>query len=129
VANFGTEGGGIVGSGAKIDVGTGKYKGRIRLGGTKEWIPAPPGAFPGVRTSLLRNSVRFVSPEKLGTPLRSAFGTATRYGRYLELGTARMAARPWIVRSAIMAKAQMQQQFVRASSVEFKKAGITMGAA
>jgi hypothetical protein len=128
VENFGTEGGGVVGSASLIGKKSGKYRGRLKLEGAPEFIPAPPGAFPGVRTSYLRNSIAFVSPEALATPLKAAYGTRVRYGRFLELGTSRMAARPWIVRSAHMARAEMMHAFVRQSSRTLKKAGLTVEA-
>lgn len=48
--------------------------------------PSSPGSPPGVDTGMLRASIVAVSPEALGTPLRSAFGTALPYGRHLEFG-------------------------------------------
>lgn len=48
--------------------------------------PSAPGSPPGNDTGLLHNSIRFVSPESLGTNLKAAFGTAVPYGRHLEFG-------------------------------------------
>jgi hypothetical protein len=48
--------------------------------------PSQPGDFPGHDQSNLRNSIAYASPDALGTPLKSAFGTAVFYGRVLEFG-------------------------------------------
>lgn len=122
--NFGTEGGGVMGA-ARSPLAGGPRFGRTPFSGRARYIGAPPGAFPGVRTSTLRRSVNWASPEALGTPLHAAFGTAIVYGRYLEFGTRRMAARPWIVRSALQAKAQAQAMFVRVAKARLKAAGMS----
>lgn len=54
--------------------------------------PSPAGGPPGVDTGKLRNSIR---AEKEGT-LRWQIATDTEYGPYLEYGTSRMAARPFM---------------------------------
>jgi hypothetical protein len=109
VQNMGSEGGGIAGSGSRIDVDTGRRIGRIniRRKGRKShrWVPSPPGAFPGIRDRLLTNSIRYAGPKALG-PLKAGFGTAVEYGRHLELGRSEKRARPWVVRSAMMAQEQ-----------------------
>jgi len=52
-----------------------------------------PGEFPKTDTGQLVASLFFrVSADKL----RAFFGTKLAYGRYLEFGTSRMAARPWL---------------------------------
>lgn len=144
VRNFGTEGGGVRGSGSRIDVQTGKFLGQLRRkrARSRDYIAAPPGKFPGVRTSLLRNSVRGVSPERMGTPLHAAFGTAVKYGRYLEFGwipsraidvrtqasldrgLARVPARPWIRRSAMQAAKPAEAAFVKVAGASLKAAGL-----
>lgn len=45
-----------------------------------------PGEPPGYDQGVLRNSIASASPEKLGTPLRAAYGTGYRVGRFLEFG-------------------------------------------
>lgn len=80
--------------------------------GRKQWIPSRPGEYPGVRTGNLRNSIAFVSPAQFDGR-RAAFGTAVKYGRYLETGTSKMAPRPWLRRSAAVAAPRMRNAFVR----------------
>lgn len=65
--------------------------------GRNVFYPAPPGKFPGVRLQTLRNSIQ-IEP---ATPTQdfALVGTPLKYGRWLEFGTKKMAARPWIVRS------------------------------
>lgn len=129
--NMGSEGGGVLGSGARIDPETGKRKGALRrwYKGKPRYISAPPGRFPGVRTSTLRSSIAAVHPTALGTPGHAAFGTALRYGRYLEFGTKKgnrvMLARPWIVRSALMARAKASAVFVRVAKARLKAGGLS----
>jgi hypothetical protein len=112
--NFGTEGGGVVGADQSPLTG-GPTKGRKRKRGRARYTAAPPGAFPGVRTGNLRNSIAFsrATPARLvaaaGTNLarapRAVGGKplsardVDRYGLYLEFGTSKMAARPWALRT------------------------------
>lgn len=52
-----------------------------------------PGEFPKTDTGQLVSSLFF----KVGSDkLRALFGTKLAYGRYLEYGTSRMQARPWL---------------------------------
>ncbi len=122
--NFGTEGGGVAGASASPLTG-GPTSGRTRVRGSARYFSSPPGAFPGVRTGMLRNSVAFASPDSLGTPLHAAYGTAVKYGRMLEFGTSRMPARPWIVRSAFQARPKAQAVFVRTASAALKAGGLS----
>lgn len=67
--------------------------------------PFPPASFPGepphLRTGRLRASVTWeLGQDALG--LYAAVGTNVDYGRYLEDGTDRLAARPWL-KSALAA--------------------------
>lgn len=52
-----------------------------------------PGEFPKTDTGQLVASLFF---RVAGDKLSAVFGTALGYGRYLEYGTSRMAARPWL---------------------------------
>lgn len=57
--------------------------------------PGPPGGKPGVRTGLLRRSITW----RPGLDAESPFvdvGSAVVYAPYVELGTSRMAARPYL---------------------------------
>jgi hypothetical protein len=114
--NFGSEGGGVVGADASPLAGGPRTGRRRRKGrGRARYASAPPGAFPGVRTSNLRNSIAFSratparlvaaagtnlsrSPRKVDGKVLSA-RDVDRYGLYLEFGTSKMAARPWALRT------------------------------
>lgn len=126
VKNMGTEGGGVRGSANKVNPATGEHGPRLRFK-KKRWISAPPGAFPGIRKRQLTNSITFASPEQLGTGLRAAFGTALKYGRYLEFGTSKMAARPWIRRSATMAAPRAEAMFIRTVKSTMRAMGLVKG--
>ena len=124
VRNFGTEGGGVAGA-SRSPLAGGPTRNRRRTTGRARYIAAPAGRFPGVRTGLLRNSISFASPESLGSPLRAAFGTALKYGRHLEFGTSRMASRPWIIRSAMMARARAGRAFAAVAARQLKASGLS----
>lgn len=66
--------------------------------------PSKPGEPPHVQTGRLRASI---SHEVTGVTAR--VGTNLEYGRYLELGTRKMAARPWLRRSLTEAWTQLQR--------------------
>ena len=57
--------------------------------------PSRPGQPPHKQTGRLRASIAW---EMVGDD-KARVGTNVKYGRYLELGTRRMAVRPWLVRS------------------------------
>lgn len=66
--------------------------------------PSAPGEGPGVRTGRLRNSITY----RLGVDAISPYadiGSAVLYAPFLELGTSRMAARPFL-RPALAAAGQ-----------------------
>lgn len=109
-SKMGTEGGGQLVGGKVINVKRGSKP--VRAKGKARYVASPPGTYPGRRTGHLTRSVMSVSPERLGTPLHAAYGTATRYGRFLELGTRRMAPRPWVIRSARESQPAMREAFV-----------------
>jgi len=58
--------------------------------------PSRPGDYPGYRTGHL---ARNVQSETDPARLVARVGTNVLYGRYLEFGTRRMAARPWLSRA------------------------------
>ncbi len=70
--------------------GTGAGAGRLSYGAS----PSAPGDPPHVQTGRLRGSI---AHERDG--LVGRVGTNVIYGRFLELGTGRMAARPWLRRA------------------------------
>lgn len=69
--------------------------------------PSAPGDFPGFQT---RNLTLSVTTERV-TPNRVRMGSPVFYGRFLEYGTSKMAARPWVVRSFMMAKDRAKARF------------------
>jgi phage gpG-like protein len=58
--------------------------------------PSAPGEPPHKQTGRLRGSV---AHEVDKTALSARVGTNVKYGRWLELGTSKMAARPWLRRA------------------------------
>lgn len=57
--------------------------------------PSSPGQPPGVDTGTLRRSVQ-IDRSRVDSDLLARVGTNVEYGRYLEYGTIKMAARPWL---------------------------------
>lgn len=90
----------------------------------RDGSPSKPGGVPGIDTGHLRNSIRHASPTVMGTPLQAAFGTATKYGRFLEFGTRNMAARPWIWRAAFEAKLRAMKAFEAVYTKDAKAKGL-----
>jgi len=80
--------------------GTGAGPGQKRRYGSD---PSKPGEPPRKQTGHLRRSVAW---ERAGLVAR--VGTNVRYGRWLELGTRKMAARPWLRRALAECQAQIQ---------------------
>lgn len=76
------------GTGKQRDEKTGRYK---RTYGT---APSAPGDAPHKQTGRLRASITWEFAGKI-----ARVGTNVLYGRWLELGTKKMAARPWLRRS------------------------------
>ena len=80
--------------------------------GNKRYESSPPGSFPGVRTNRLRGSIARTNPRRLSVLV----GTNVKYGLFLEKGTARMAPRPWLLRTMIAEKATINRTFSRAAA-------------
>jgi hypothetical protein len=135
--NMGSEGGGVVGADVSPLAG-GPTSGRKRKKGRARYIASPPGAFPGVRTSNLRNSMAF----KRATPanLSAAAGTnlarspragadgkplspndVDRYALFLEFGTSKMAARPFLLRTLREETPTLRRMFANAARARFKR--------
>jgi len=75
----------------------GEIKKSMKAGGGrgKSHIPAPPGEPPHVDTGRLRRSITH-EIEVTDKGVIGRIGTNVDYGRYLELGTSRMKARPFL---------------------------------
>jgi len=69
-------------------------------------FPSAPGEPPHKQTGHLRRSV---THEVNNTKLFARIGTNVTYGRFLELGTKRMAPRPWLRRSLSETSAKVKQ--------------------
>lgn len=80
---------------------------RYRRGGVVHQASAP-GQYPASDTGRLASNVRFELP----TPsnLTGRVGTNIAYGPYLEFGTSRMAARPWLLPSFEQAKIGVERE-------------------
>ena len=78
---------------AKQQIQGGGRGGRTYRRRTVTHQASAPGEFPKTDTGQLVSSLFF----KVGSDkLRAFFGTKLAYGRYLEFGTSRMQARPWL---------------------------------
>lgn len=78
-------------------IGKGKNKGKQKkVVGPMGSNPSKPGEPPHRQTGRLRASV---AQEHEPAKLTSRVGTNVAYGKFLELGTAKMAARPWLRRT------------------------------
>lgn len=87
---------------------------RYKVPGTKKkfYTASRPGEYPAVRTGRLRTSIRVVAQENFsaagGTSYAGLVGTNLLYGVYLELGTAKMGARPWLTMGLFHAQPAIQ---------------------
>lgn len=76
--------------------------------------PAPPGEPPGVDTGNLKNSIK---AEPGNEPLTWVIHDGVEYGIWLEYGTEKMAARPWLLpaveQTAAMIPPEWLQEVVR----------------
>lgn len=67
-----------------------------------------PGQYPATDTGRLASSIEVNMPTR--ARLMGEVGTAVMYGRHLEFGTSRMAARPWLMPSFEKAKIGVEQR-------------------
>ena len=74
VRNFGTEGGGVAGSGHRIDVGTGKRLGPLRRWRPARYLSAPPGAFRGPFRLIFHGEAHPVRPQGIVSLVHSSLG-------------------------------------------------------
>lgn len=87
----------------------GPATGAVRRNGSRA---SAPGQFPMSDTGRLANSVDFNLPT--AGRLTGEVGTNVIYGRYLEFGTSRMAARPWLLPSFEKAKVGVEARLKKA---------------
>jgi HK97 gp10 family phage protein len=87
----------------------GPANGAVRRDGSRA---SAPGQFPMSDTGRLANSVEFNLPT--AGRLMGEVGTNVIYGRYLEFGTSRMAARPWLLPSFEKAKVGVEARLKKA---------------
>ena len=90
--------------------------------------PSAPGFPPNIDTNNLRASITHVvtndginvkgavGSDKEVIQARAEAGTDANYGFYLEVGTSRMAARPWLRPSLLKAESEILAFFKRANS-------------
>jgi HK97 gp10 family phage protein len=87
----------------------GPANGAVRRDGSRA---SAPGQFPMSDSGRLANSVEFNLPT--AGRLMGEVGTNVIYGRYLEFGTSRMAARPWLLPSFEKAKVGVEARLKKA---------------
>lgn len=87
----------------------GPATGAVRRNGSRA---SAPGQFPMSDTGRLANSIDFNLPT--AGRLTGEVGTNVIYGRYLEFGTSRMAARPWLLPSFEKAKVGVEARLKKA---------------
>ena len=87
---------------------TGPKSGRVyRRGGVTHQASAA-GQYPASDTGRLAASVRMELPT--AGDMTGRVGTAVEYGPFLEFGTSKMAARPWLLRSFEEAKVGVERE-------------------
>jgi hypothetical protein len=115
---MGSEGGGVLRKAGKRKNAKGVFVKNSAGRGRNVYYAAPPGAYPGVRTGLLRRSINFGRTSDSRTPglQMMRVGTRVAYGRYLDRGTSRMAARPWAMKSVGLSRDRMMKTFARVAA-------------
>ena len=78
----------------------------------KTYTASAPGQPPAVATAGLRQSIKG-TVETEGKQVVGRVGTDLDYGRRLEFGTRKMAARPWLRKSFEEAEAKVKEIYVR----------------
>jgi phage gpG-like protein len=91
---------------AKEGIQRGPKSGRVY--GKRGHRASAPGEYPASDTGRLASSVTMILPAAVAPKVTAVVGTDVMYGKYLEFGTSRMAARPWLLPSWIKAKAKVE---------------------
>jgi len=89
-----TAGAYVVETNAKLLINTGTKSGNAYIRGGKTHVASAPGEAPATDTGMLVNSISTYSP--LGAMNTVVVGATAEYAVYLEFGTSRMEARPFM---------------------------------
>lgn len=81
-------------------------------GTKKTYTASAPGEAPAQATAALRQSIQG-EVKKEGSDIIGRVGTPLKYGKMLEFGTHRMAARPWLKKSFDGSEAKVREIFMR----------------
>jgi HK97 gp10 family phage protein len=84
-----------VGISARVVMAGGQGRGNRRRAAAKRYQPSAPGEPPRKRTGTLQKSIAHEVERQPGAVL-ARVGTKVDYGRFLEFGTRRMKARPYL---------------------------------
>lgn len=87
------------------------------LGGDHGGVPSKPGDPPHSQTGTLGNSMHYHRAENLHTQA----GSVIEYGKFLELGTWKMLARPWLRPAYNRSRKAMQWAFDAAVKLSMKR--------
>jgi len=97
------------------DTETDPDKAYPRQGGRRTHYASQEGAYPAVDTGRLRQSITH-DVEQDGSTVVGKVGTNLLYGKFLELGTSKMAPRPWLRPSLEVNKQKIKEIIVSAIS-------------
>lgn len=84
--------------------------GRLRQGKKRDKAhqASAPGQYPASDSGRLASSVRMVFPT--ASSMSGEVGTASKVGKFMEFGTAKIAARPWLLPSFVRAKVGVEKE-------------------
>lgn len=91
---------------------------QVRYGPTRTVTASKPGSPPNTDTGRLVQSIQF---EFLDNGASSVVGTNVKYGKYLEFGTSKMAARPWLQPAFDKNKKKIEKLFFSEVNKEVRK--------
>lgn len=84
-----------IGISARVSLDGGQGRGNRRRAAARKYQPSSPGEPPRKRTGTLQKSIAHEIERRPGEVL-ARIGTKVGYGKFLEFGTRRMAARPYL---------------------------------